>query len=203
MSQKKYYSHRSLRSRLDFLIRFIMQPHTVGSIWPSSECLGRAMLHNIEWHPGDLVVEYGPGTGPFTNLLRHYLPQGIRYLGIEYDLHLCNALRHRFPEMQFHHGSAEETVQLLEQYRLGPARLILSGLPFANMTAALQENILTATKQSLQSDGLFRTFTYFGSTINPRARCFQKRALHYFQPAEKSRIVLGNFPPARILSYTH
>jgi len=178
-----------------------MKPYSVGSIWSSSEQLGKAMLEQISFQPGDVVVEYGPGTGSFTYLLRQCLPQGIQYLGIEHDLNLCRMLQNKFPEMLFHHGSAEETEKLLKHYRLGQARLVLSGLPFANMGAPLQERILTATQSALRPDGLFRTFTYLFSTINPRARHFQKRAAVYFQQHEHSRIVLRNFPPACILSY--
>ena len=178
-----------------------MKPHSVGSIWPSSQHLAKAMIEDIDFQPGDVVIEYGPGTGPFTHLLRQHLPQGIRYLGIEFDLHLCKALRHRFPEMLFHHGSAEETIELLKHYNLGPARLIISGLPFANMPASLQERILNATQQALRPDGLFRTFTYLCSSISPRARHFQKRVADHFQQEKNHRIVLKNFPPARVLSY--
>lgn len=178
-----------------------MQPHSVGSIWPSSQYLGRAMLEHIPFQPGDVVVEYGPGTGVFTHLLRPYLAQGVHYLGIEYDKHLCKALHRRFPEMLFHHGSAEEVEHLLKHYHLGQARLIISGLPFANMPNSLQERILTATEQVLRPDGIFRTFTYLCSGMNPRGRHFQKRASFHFQQALSSRIVFRNVPPARVLSY--
>lgn len=178
-----------------------MKPHSVGSIWPSSKHLSKAMLEEIDFHPGDVVVEYGPGTGSFTHLLQDHLPKGIHYLGIEYDLNLCKALHRRFPDMLFHHGSAEETPTLLKKYGLGAACLIISGLPFANMPASLQENILTATEQSLRPNGLFRTFTYLCSGVSPRARHFQKRVALHFQEEEKQRIVLRNVPPARVLSY--
>lgn len=159
------------------------------------------MIKDINLQPGDVVIEYGPGTGPFTHLLRQYLPQGIRYLGIEYDLHLCKALYRRFPEMLFHHGSAEEVNQLLKHYHLGQARLVISGLPFANMPAFLQERILTATQQALRPNGIFRTFTYLFSSISPRARHFQKKAAIHFDIEANHRIVLRNLPPARVLSY--
>jgi len=179
-----------------------MKPHAVGSICPSSKYLAKAMIKDIDFKPGDVVIEYGPGTGPFTHLLRQHLPQGIHYLGIEYDLHLCKALHRRFPEMLFHHGSAEEVEKLLKEYGLGPARLIISGLPFANMPASLQERILTATQEALRPDGLFRTFTYLCSSISPRARHFKKRASLHFQEEENHCIVLRNLPPARVLSYS-
>lgn len=197
----KHHSPNSLRSNLHFLSRFLLKPQTVGSICPSSKYLAEAMIEDIDFQLGDVVIEYGPGTGPFTNLLCQHLPQGIRYLGIEYDLHLCKSLYRRFPQMLFHHGSAEEVNKLLKDYHLGPARLIISGLPFANMSPFLQERILTETQQALRPDGVFRTFTYLCSNISPRARHFQKKAAIHFKKEANHRIVLRNIPPARVLSY--
>ncbi len=202
-TKKTHHSPHSLRSRLHFLSRFILKPHSVGSVWPSSRHLGKAMIEDIDFQPGDVVVEYGPGTGPFTSLLRQYLPQGIEYLGIEYDRKLCESLQHRFPEMRFHHGSAEETLHLLKHYQLGPARLVVSGLPFANMPPPLQERILTATQQALRPDGIFRTFTYLLSSMSPHSRHFRKKIADHFHHDHGSKTVMLNFPPARVLSYAH
>lgn len=193
----------SLTDALYFLSRFIKKPHSVGSIWPSSQQLGKAMLHGIPLKESDVIIEYGPGTGPFTKLIQPYLKQGVRYLGIEHDLHLFQGLQRRFPEMQFHHGSAEEAPELLKQYNLPPARLIVSGLPFANMPPFLQDEILKATQQSLLPDGHFRTFTYFFSGIHPQAQHFKRNVKERFLHHQQSKKVFLNFPPASVLSYSH
>ena len=193
----------SLKDAFRFLIRFISKPQSVGSIWPSSQKLAKEMLHGIELKPGDIVIEYGPGTGPFTKLLQPYLASGIEYLGIERDEQLIKGLRRRFPEMRFHHGCAEEAPELLRHYGLNSARLIISGLPFANMPSALQEKILKATQESLLPDGYFRTFTYLLSIISPHASHFQRIAHRCFLYDHGSKKVMLNFPPARVLSYSH
>lgn len=182
--------------------RFFAQPHAVGSIWPSSRFLGRAMLRGLILKKGDVVIEYGPGTGPFTALLRPYLAQGVEYLGIERDERLYEVLQTRFPEMRFYHGCAEEAPSLLQRYQLSKASLILSGLPFANMPSRLQQGILEATSQALRPDGLFRTFTYLFSSLSPRSRRFQKNAAPFFQKEKHDDLVLLNIPPAKVMSFS-
>ncbi|OHE76194.1 MAG: hypothetical protein A3F67_08670 [Verrucomicrobia bacterium RIFCSPHIGHO2_12_FULL_41_10] len=196
------HGHR-LKDALHFVSRFIRKPSSVGSIWPSSQHLGKVMIENIPMKAGDVIIEYGPGTGPFTHLLRDYIPQGIEYLGIEHDHRLYKGLCARFPEMRFHHGSAEDAPALLKHYGLAPARLIISGLPFANMPPPLQERILQATQKALRSDGIFRTFTYLLSGIRPHAVHFRKMVSRYFLFHHERKKVMRNFPPAQVLSYSH
>ncbi|MFZ4116272.1 MAG: class I SAM-dependent methyltransferase [Chthoniobacterales bacterium] len=181
----------------------LLAPHKVGSIWPSSQHLARAMLHGVSLKPGDVVVEYGPGTGPFTNLLRHYVTAGVQYLGVEQDRTLYKKLVSRFPGMHFHHGSAEDTADLLKQYKLQRPAFIVSGLPFASMPTLIQERILDATQEVLQDNGIFRTFTYLFSSISPRALHFRKIVLERFAKQHHSTTVIRNFPPARVLSFSH
>lgn len=196
-------AHRhSLREALHFASRFIARPQAVGSIWPSSRQLGEAMIHQVTLKSGDVVVEYGPGTGPFTSVLRERMPAGVEYLGIEHDQELHRNLVRRFPGMRFHHGSAEETPEILAHYRLGRARLVVSGLPFANMPPDLQARILQATNTALECDGTFRTFTYLLSSLNPSTVHFRRLVAEHFHDHHGSKTVVNNFPPARVLSYS-
>ena len=196
-----HHPHR-LQDALHFLTRFITRPGSIGSIWPSSRQLGEAMIHRVPLKAGDVVVEYGPGTGPFTSVLKERMPAGVEYLGIEFDEELHGNLVRRFPGMRFHHGSAEETPEILKHHRLGPARLVLSGLPFANMPFDLQGRILKSTHSALHHEGIFRTFTYLLSTLNPNTAHFRRLVGEYFEDHHPAKTVIENFPPARVLSYS-
>lgn len=197
---QNHHPHR-LADALHFVSRFLTRPGSIGSIWPSSRQLGEAMIRNIDLKPGDVVVEYGPGTGPFTSVLRERLPKGAEYLGIEFDEELHGNLTRRFPGMRFHHGSAEHTPEILSSHGLGPATLVVSGLPFANMPQRLQARILRSTRDALHPDGHFRTFTYLLSTLNPGTIHFRKLVDRYFREHHGANTVIQNFPPARVLSY--
>jgi len=183
--------------------RFLLSPQAVGSVWPSSQYLARAMIDAICLKSGDVIVEYGPGTGPFTKLLEKYLAEGVEYIGIEYDQKLYKNLTTRFSGMRFHHGSAEDAPSILKEYKLQGASLIVSGLPFANMSAALQERILNATQEALLDHGMFRTFSYLFSSMSPRITHFQKMLSSKFHQQHPSSTVMRNFPPARVYSFSH
>jgi len=200
-SSSPHHPHR-LSDALHFVSRFLSRPGSIGSIWPSSRQLGEAMLEDISLKPGDVVVEYGPGTGPFTSVLRERMPHGVEYLGIEFDKELHKNLVRRFPGMNFHHGSAEQTAEILFRYGLAPAKLILSGLPFANMPSDLQARILESTRLALHPEGIFRTFTYLFSTLNPSTAHFRHLMKQHFLEHHTAQTVLKNFPPARVLSYS-
>jgi len=192
----------NLAEAIAFITRFASAPTNIGAVFPSSRDLAEAMLHGIELQPGDVVVEYGPGTGAFTELLLERLPEGAEYLGIELDSHFHGHLTRRFPGRHFHHGSAAEIQSLLEGKGLGKARLILSGLPFASMPHHVQELILTATREALHEEGTFRTFTYPICWYMTGSQRFRKVALDHFDDHHKSRTVHRNIPPAKVLSYS-
>ncbi len=192
----------TLGDALHFVSRFATKPGSIGSLWPSSRQLGLAMLEEITLQPGDVVVEYGPGTGPFTSVLREWMPAGTEYLGIEFDDELHRNLVRRFPGMRFHHGSAEATPEILSSHGLGRARLIVAVLPFANMPPDLQQRIIEATCEGLHEDGVFRTFTYLLSSLSPRTIHFRKMVRKHFLEHHAARRVMKNFPPARVLSFS-
>lgn len=186
---------------LAFLARFAARPTQVGALFPSSRELAEAMLEGIELKSGDIVVEFGPGTGAFTEAVLERLPEGAKYLGIERDPHFHGHLEDRFPGIDFHHGSAEELPDLLSYRGWEKPRLILSGLPFASMPLEIQELILTATRETLHEEGEFRTFTYPVCWYMTGSMRFRKVALNHFGEHRKSRTIHKNIPPAKVLSY--
>jgi len=192
----------NLAEAVAFITRFASAPTSVGAVFPSSRDLAEAMLHGITLEPGDVVVEYGPGTGAFTELIIERLPEGAEYLGIERDPHFHGHLQRRFPDRHFHLGSAEEIQELLKGRGLKKPRLIISGLPFASMPHAVQEMILEATREALHEEGIFRTFTYPICWYMTGSQRFRKVALDHFDDHHKSRTVHRNIPPAKVLSYS-
>ena len=192
----------NLAEAVTFITRFASAPTSVGAVFPSSRDLAEAMLHGITLEPGDVVVEYGPGTGAFTELIIERLPEGAEYLGIERDPHFHGHLQRRFPDRHFHLGSAEEIQELLKGRGLKKPRLIISGLPFASMPHAVQEMILEATREALHEEGIFRTFTYPICWYMTGSQRFRKVALDHFDDHHKSRTVHRNIPPAKVLSYS-
>lgn len=49
-----------------FLFEYIKNPRSVGAVLPSSKYLATAMINAIDFENTNCIVEYGPGTGIFT-----------------------------------------------------------------------------------------------------------------------------------------
>lgn len=190
-----------LRDSLRFFGKFLRNPNHVGSVMPSSRYLAEAMAADLDLEQGDLVIEYGPGTGPMTAALSDILPPGVRYLGIERDEHFQELLEDRFPHMDFHHGSVVDVAEILEKRNLPKAKVIISGLPFASLPKDLQEGIARATREVLAEDGEFRLFQYVHAYGLPGARRFRKEMATLFGSYTRSQPVFRNVPPAYVLTY--
>ena len=193
---------RPIRDGIGFFGRFLRNPSTVGAVLPSSRYLSRAMVGRLELDPGELVVEYGPGTGPATAIVREGLPKGAQYLGIELDPRFHRLLTERFPTLAFHHGSAADLRAILEQRGLPRPARILSGLPFASLPPATQDGIIDGIVWALRgSEGDFRTFQYVHAYGLRAARRFRAMMQERFVGFERIGPVVRNVPPAFVLRY--
>ena len=68
---------RPVRDGLGFFGNFLKNPTSVGAVLPSSRYLSRALVGDLSHlQEGDLVLEYGPGTGPMTSVIHDRLPRG-------------------------------------------------------------------------------------------------------------------------------
>lgn len=184
---------------LRFFRRFLSSPRTVGALCPSTRHLGRAMLAGLPLRSGDLVVEYGPGTGAFTGVVQQHaaLVGGLRYLGIEREAEFCGVLRRRFPAFDFAHAQVEEVERLLAERGLPPPRAILSGLPLIFLPT--MPDIVATAADVLAPGGTFRTFSYLQSWITPAARSVRGQMRQHFDRFHHRALVWRNFPPAFVL----
>ena len=66
-------------SKGNFLKVFIKQPKVNASITPSSKRAARAMIKDIDLSKMKFVVELGPGTGVFTDILAKRLTQTVKF----------------------------------------------------------------------------------------------------------------------------
>src|SRR5262249_17992116 len=156
-------AHSRAGRGLFFFRRFLHSPRTVGALCPSTRHLGAAMLRDLDLHRGDVVIEYGPGTGSVTEVIRRKSREvgGLRYLGIERDADFCAILRASMPELEFANAQVEDVERLLAERRLAAPRAIISGLPLIFLpTMAV---IVRTASAMLAPGGSFRTFSYLQS----------------------------------------
>jgi len=188
---------RSLRHNapLRFVEAFLREPLAVGSLWPSSPALARAVVDSCEFRPGDTVVELGPGTGAFTELLLERLDGRGRLLALEISPTNIEVLRRRFPPCRVIHDSAENLPRHLGRHR---ADCIISGLAWGNMMPRVQDRILEAIWKSLSSGGQFVAFAYAHAFCLPTSLRFRRLLFQNFARVETTPTVWRNLPPAYI-----
>ncbi len=193
---------RSLRDGLGFFGNFLRNPGSVGALLPSSRYLARALVGWLDMKPGELVVEYGPGTGPVTAVIRDALPPGARYLGIELEQRFHGLLTQRYPTLDFHHGSAADVLTILAERGLPLPSRIVSALPFASLTPAVQDAVVDGIVHCLRGTGSdFRTFQYVHAFGLRAARRFRAIMAERFEGFERIGPVVRNVPPAFVLRY--
>jgi phosphatidylethanolamine/phosphatidyl-N-methylethanolamine N-methyltransferase len=190
-----------MRDYLTFLAAFLRSPARTGAILPSSPVLARAMVRGLQLGSGETVVEFGPGTGPFTRELRRILPDAACYLGIERDARMLRVLRQRYPELLFVEGSAEEARSYLQAAGRSRVRAIVCGLPFASLSPRVQDGVVETLDALVQPGAEFRTFQYVHAYGLPTAIRFRRRMAGVFGPHGRQAVVLRNLPPAFVLRW--
>jgi phosphatidylethanolamine/phosphatidyl-N-methylethanolamine N-methyltransferase len=193
---------RPIRDGLGFFGRFLRNPTTVGAVLPSSRYLSRALVGRLQLAAGELLVEFGPGTGPATAVAREALPAGARYLGIELEPRFHRLLTERFPSLEFHLGSAADLRTILDERKLPRPARIVSGLPFASLPPSVQDAVVDGIVWALRgTDGDFRTFQYVHAYGLRAARRFRALMQERFAGFERIGPVVRNVPPAFVLRY--
>jgi phosphatidylethanolamine/phosphatidyl-N-methylethanolamine N-methyltransferase len=184
-----------LNSRWRFLAEAVRCPFTTGAFWPSSRALSQAVVDKCEISPGDIVVELGPGTGAFTELILQRLSGHSRFLAVEINRAHAAFLRRRFPRCEVIHDSAENLQNHLHGRQ---AACIVSGLPWGNMFVQKQNRVLKAILDSLVPGGQFVAFTYAHAVYFPTSRRFHAHLARHFERMESTPIVWRNVPPALV-----
>ena len=184
--------------RLHFLKAFLRKPMTMGALCPSSPALARAMLQGCDLKSAGVVVELGPGTGPFTRLILDRIGPQTLFLALELDQTCVARLRDELDGVAVYHDSAERLVECLARHEREQADYVISGLPWANMRPQVQERILNAVIQCLGPRGVFTTFAYAHAYWLPTAGRFRRRLRQHFGSVKTSRLVWRNLPPAYV-----
>ncbi|MEM9208371.1 MAG: phospholipid methyltransferase [Pseudomonadota bacterium] len=193
---------QDLSDSLYFLKRFLNGPRQVASVWPSSRFLARQMFADLPLADGDLVIEYGPGTGAFTSEVLRLREAGLElaYLGVEKDPGMHTFLTQRFPGLDFVLGDAADVRTHCLARDLPEARAVISGLPLIFFDWKSMRDIVHATRASLARDGVFRTFSYVHSYPTRGAMDLRGLMRDCFEDFSLSRPVLRNLPPAFALT---
>ncbi len=193
---------RSRKHGVRFLKEFISQPFVIGAIAPSSKRLAMKMVGSADLAHAKAVVEFGPGTGSFTDYILPRLNPGCRFFAIELNPTMADLWGSRHPGRTLHQASVKDVDVLCAQEGIEQVDVIFSGLPWASFDDDLQEATLKASLKVLKPGGKLVTFGYRVGTLLPKGRRFYKRLPRFFSTVERSEYILRNLPPAFVVTCT-
>lgn len=177
---------------LQFLKQYIKDPRHIGAVAPSSKRLARSMMQPIDFQSASCIVEFGPGTGVFTDELLRRRKKGTVLILIEQNKDFCRMLKKRYQgqkNLAIVHGSAEQAVSILHKYGYTHADYIVSGLPFTSLPKEVSVRIFRAAKQVIGSEGKFITFQY---------TLVKKKFFETYFAFRDCIHVMSNLPPAYV-----
>jgi phosphatidylethanolamine/phosphatidyl-N-methylethanolamine N-methyltransferase len=188
------------RDRLLLLGRFLQSPRTVGAVAPSSPRLASRMVDALDLSAAR-VVELGPGTGSLTGAIVERLGPKSRFMAVDIEPLFIETLRQRWPHADFVCASAEQLPALAAERGLTPVDHIISGLPFASLPTTVTHGILEGIERTLRPGGTFTTFQYVLAYHMPAAVAFRREMSRRLGSEPTRRLVLGNLPPAWVLTW--
>ena len=150
--------------KIEFIYQFLNKPKTVGSITPSSKHLTKKILSFVDFKKEGLVLlEYGPGTGPFTSEIVKYLKPTDQLIVIELNPKFATDLKEKFKDyknVKIHEDCVANTKKILDKEGIKQVDYIISGIPFSSLPKDVTEDILINTKSIMSNTTIFLTFQY-------------------------------------------
>jgi len=183
-----------IRTNVSFISSFLKNPKEIGAIVPSSPLLGKAMASFIPDKKSVFVVELGPGTGPITKAMLKGPLSEENLFCLEQCAEMVSHLRNRFPAVNVVEGDACEMSELLGD-KSGKVDCVVSSLPLKSIPDEIVDQIIEQISLCLSPQGVVVQFTY-------DLRPWRSPLLKRFDRV-KSKMVLGNIPPARVDMFTH
>lgn len=171
-------------------------PTKVGAIAPSSPGLVAAMVDWFDWDQIRSVVEFGPGTGVFTEAVVERLHPDAKFFAIEQSGEMAAIASQRCPSAKIIQESATNLDAICDAEGMGKIDAVICGLPWASFPESLQAEIMEAMTSRMVENGQFATFAYWQGVILPAGRRFSKRLRSSFPEVGRSHTVWRNLPPA-------
>ncbi|PZE21078.1 class I SAM-dependent methyltransferase [Paenibacillus xerothermodurans] len=177
-------------------IKNMLKDKHIASITPTSRFGVRKVCNKIDFSKDNVIVEYGPAAGVFTEYLLSRMTRGSELILIERNPSFVAILHKRFkdPRMSIHHDSAENVGDILAR-RNGAAKAdyVVSGIPFTFLPDPVKDRIVSDSHQVLNTGGKFLPYQMFFQ----KDRHLKDHMHHYF-PRVRAEYCLLNAPPLRI-----
>jgi phospholipid N-methyltransferase len=187
---------------IQFLNHFLRSPSITGAVAPSSNQLADIITDVAQLHTAQMIIEFGPGTGVFTEKILEKKLETAKFFAIEINPDFVTATKLRCPGIDVYHDSAVHSRPYLEKYGVRHCDRILCGLPWASFPEKLQDDLLATIVDMLQEEGMFLTFAYLQGLVLPAGWRFRKKLYATFSHVHTTPIAWRNIPPAFVYCAT-
>ncbi len=176
-----------MATKRNFIRQFWKDKQMVGAISPSTKFLGEKMIENVDFDESKLIVELGPGTGVFTDLIISRMHPDAKLLVFELNDSFYHALEKRIndPRVQVIHDSAEHLEKYLDEGE--KMDVIISSLPLMVFNEKLRNAVISASHDALKPNGKYVQFQYSLQS---------KKLLQSVYNDVSVKFTMKNFPPA-------
>jgi len=154
------------------------------------------MVEWVEFEGSSAVIEYGPGTGVFTEAVLARLPPQCKFFIVEVNPVFVKTLRSRFPRTTIYEDTVKNVRELCDREGVKEVDSVISGLPWASFPDRMQTDCLEGMMTVLKPGGQFVTFAYLQGLLLPYGRRFRRKLHEYFREVSSSNTVWMNLPPA-------
>ncbi|MEG2003006.1 MAG: rRNA adenine N-6-methyltransferase family protein, partial [Clostridia bacterium] len=148
------------------------------------------MVETIDFEECKCIVEYGPGTGIFTNTIINCKKADTKLIIVEKNEFFYSELLKKYASnksVYVVNGGADEIAEYLSFYKVEKVDCIISGLPFTSMPKDISDKIFIKTKEILKSKGIFISFQY---------TMLMKKTFEKHFSLNKILFEIRNLPPA-------
>jgi phospholipid N-methyltransferase len=176
-------------------LRAVLRDIHVASITPTSSVGVKFICQRIDFGKRNVIVEYGPGMGVFTDYMLPRVSHDSRIILIEKNPDFVRELRNKYRDPRIHifHAKADEVIPILRDSGEPYAHYILSGIPFSLFSNGYRDKVVSATYDAIAPGGKFLPYQFFVQRDHQL-----KHHLERYFPHVESGYFLRNIPPMRV-----
>ena len=149
-------------------IKQFLRDKQVASIMPSSNFSVRYIKRKINFKKSKVIVEYGPGTGVFSEMLLKNLKADAKLILFETNPDFTKILNEKFGKDHRVHivkESALKVTNVLHRLKIKEVDYVITGIPFTFLTPKQRLKLIDRSHQVLKKGGKLISYQ-FSLTVN-------------------------------------
>lgn len=163
-------------------IKNFLKDQDVAAIAPSSSFLVCRVCKWIDFDEDQVIVEYGPGNGVFSEFILDHMTAGSTLLLIESNPNFVEMLEEKTADDSraiVVEDRAEHVVDILDAHGIDAVDSVVSGIPFSFLDSDTKHDLLARTRDVLSEDGKFLVYQNYNHMEEPLRDHFSEVTKEY------------------------